>query len=222
MSTEGIPASTLRTLEDYQKSVSSSKSKGTNVDANDFMKLFVAQLSNQDPMSGSSGSGSSGTDYITQLAQMTMLEQLSSLNTSLSTSQAYSMIGKYAYIGSDSSSSLMLGKVAGVINEDGVYKLMINGDTYDLSEVCAVVDDGAISPVSDDEVLASANLIGKTVTASVTEKDADGKETTSTVTGKVDKILVKEGAIYLVIGNQNIALSDVTEIAEAAADTTTV
>lgn len=220
MSTDAVSASALRTLEEYQNSSSTSKKSSTDIQVADFLKLFVAQLSNQDPMSGSSGSGSSGTDYISQLAQLTMLQQLSSLSTSLSTSQAYSMIGKYVYIGNDSSSSLIFGKVDGVINSNGVYELMVGGETYGLSDIYAVIDDDAITSATDDEVLASASLIGKTVTANVTTKDADGNVTTSTVTGKVDKILVQDGAIYLVIGDQNIALSNVTEIAETDTSTT--
>ena len=219
MSTDAISASALRTLEEYQTSASSSRSGSAGIDTDDFLKLFVAQLSNQDPMSGSSDS--SGTDYISQLAQLTMLQQISSLSNSISTSQAYSMIGKYVYIGDDSSSNLIFGKVDGVINSDGAYKLMVAGETYDLSEIYAVLDDDAISSATDDEVLASANLIGKTVTAQIIETDGDGNATTSTVTGKVDKILVQDGVIHLVIGEQHFALGNVTEIAETAEETTT-
>lgn len=219
VSTESVTASALRTLEEYQSSTSTAKSSGSDIDVDDFLKLFVAQLSSQDPLSGSSGSGSSGTDYISQLAQLTMLKQISALNSSLDASQAYSMIGKYVYIGdgADSSSDMIFGKVDGVINKSGVNYLMVGGETYDLSEVYAVIDGDAASAATDDEVLKSAELIGKTVTATV--KDSAGVE--STVTGKVDKILVKDGVINLVIGDKNVALSDITEIAETAAASTT-
>ena len=215
MSTESVTASALRTLEEYQSSTSKTKSSGSDIDVDDFLKLFVAQLSSQDPLSGSSGSGSSGTDYISQLAQLTMLKQMSALNESFSTNQAYSMIGKYVYIGDGTSSDLTIGKVDGVINDGGVSKLMVGGETYDLSEIYAVVDGS--SAATDDEVLKSAELIGKTVTATV--KDTAGVE--STVTGKVDKVQIKSGVIYLVIGDKNVALSNITEIAETAAASTT-
>jgi flagellar basal-body rod modification protein FlgD len=214
MSTEAIQASALRTLEDYQASVSSSKSSGTNISVDDFLKMFVAQLSNQDPLSSSS-SGGSGTDYLSQLAQLTMMQQLSEIGDSLSTSQAYGMIGKYVYIGDEMSSDLIFGRVDGVINSDGVYKLMVDGETYDLSEVYAVVDDETISAATDDKVLASAGLIGKTVTA--TTLDSAGAELT--VTGQVEKILVQDGILYLVIGGQNVTLGDIIEITETEAET---
>jgi len=217
MSTEAIKASALRTLEEYQTSTSSSKSSGTDISVDDFLKMFIAQLSNQDPLSNSS-SGGGGTDYLSQLAQLTMMQQLSELSSSLSTSQAYSMIGKYVYIGDELSPDLVFGRVDGVINSDGIYKLMVGGETYDLSEVYAVVDDETISAATDDKVLASAGLIGKTVTA--TTLDSAGQELT--VTGQVEKILVQDDILYLVIGGQNITLGDIIEIAETDSDDTNV
>jgi len=208
MSTDAVTAAGLRTLEEYQKQ---SRTTGkSDLDMDDFLKLFIAQMANQDPLSSSSGSGSGGMDYITQMAQMTMLEQLSSLNDALSSSQAYSMIGKYAYIGGEAGSELLFGKVDGVLNEDGVNYLMIGGNTYDLSEVYGVVE-GDVA--SDNEILQSAGLIGKTVTAKVT---IDGEE--SSVTGVVDKVLVADGAIYVVIDDEKIALTDITEISETDAE----
>jgi|AGTN01.2.fsa_nt_gi Flagellar hook capping protein len=220
MSTDAVSASALRSLEEYQRSVSSSSSGRLGVSTDDFLKLFIAQLANQDPMSGSSGSGS-GTDYIAQLAQLTMMEQISALNDSFSTNQAYSMIGKYVYIGERTDSNLILGRVDGVINQRGVNYLMVGGETYNASKVYAVISPDLVSPASDDEVLKSADLIGKTVTASITKTDSEGKETTTTVSGKVEKILIKRGVIYFVVDEQEIQFDDITEITQATAETTT-
>jgi hypothetical protein len=145
------------------------------------------------------------------MAQMTMLEQFSTLNSALTGSQAYSMIGKYVYIAGKAGSEPLIGKVDGVINEDGAFYLMVGGKTYDLAQVSCVV--GGDNVASDDEILQSAGLIGKTVTAKVME---DGEETT--ITGKVDKILVKDGAIYVVIDDKEIALCNITGISETDAD----
>lgn len=222
MSTDAVTASGIRSLEEYQKSITSSSTNSMGISADDFLKLFVAQLANQDPLSGSSGGSSSGTDYIAQLAQLTMMEQLSALNDSLSANQAYSMIGKYVYIGESTDSNLILGKVDGVINEGGVNYLMVGGETYNVSDIYAVIDPNSVSAATGDEVLKCADLIGKNVTASITETDEDGNETTSTVSGKVEKILVQDDVIYLVVGEQKIKLDDITEITEAPTETTTV
>ncbi len=215
MSTDAVTASTLRSLEGYQRSNSSSS--GSSLDMDDFLKLFVAQMSCQDPLSGSSG-GEGGTDYIAQLAQLTMLEQLTSLGSALSTTQAYSMIGKYVYIGEAADSDMVFGKVDGVIGEDGVNYLMVGGETYDMSDIFAVVGEDTISTASGDEVLQYANLIGKTVTATVT----DDEGAASAVTGAVEKICVKDGVIYLVVGEKNVAIDSITEISETPQETTTV
>jgi len=60
----------------------------------------------------------------------------------------------------------------------------------------------------DGDILESAGLIGRTVTASVTAEDG----TTTPVTGVVSSILVQDGTIYAVVGEQNIPVSNITEI----------
>ena len=91
-----------------------------------------------------------------------MLEQISDVSDALSTNQAYSMIGKYVYIGERSDSNLIFGRVDGVMSDGGFNCLLVGGEAYDLSDVYAVVDEDAASMATDDEILQSANLIGKT------------------------------------------------------------
>ena len=208
MSTDAVTSSGLRSLEDYQKK--SSSGKASNLDMDDFLKLFVAQLSYQDPLGGSSGSsGGGGTDYISQMAQLTMLEQFSALNDSLSVNQAYGMIGKYVYLGDGTQKGI----VDGVISEGGEFYLLVAGQYYSVSDVYAVVDGDSFAGATEDQILQSANLIGKTVTAIVTE---DGEETT--ITGKVDKVVVEDGLIYLMIDDQKISFYDIKEISAMDAD----
>ncbi len=189
-------ASVMQAADGYnQNSVNNN-----GLDINDFLKLLVAQLSNQDPMSSDSGSG--GTDYISQLAQFTMLQQLSSLDSNIATGQSYSLIGKYVYVREGTDSELIFGRVDGVIKENGVNYLMVGGETYDMSKVYAVAE----TDESDDfgaQVLSSAYLIGKHVTATVGE---------STVAGIVEKIHIQVGVIYLVIGDEEVSLDQITEI----------
>jgi flagellar basal-body rod modification protein FlgD len=204
--------STISSLLQSTNSSTTSSSTGTSgLDVDDFLQLLVAQMQNQDPLGSDSSGGSSNTDYIAQLAQFTMLEQLTNLNTAFTANKAYSLIGKYVYLNDSSSTDLILGKVDGVVEDDGTYYLVVGGKNYDLSEVTAVVND---SSDVDNTILNSANLVGKKATAVIT--GSDGTETT--VTGVVEKVTIKDGLAYVTINDQSIPLSSITEITSADSD----
>jgi flagellar basal-body rod modification protein FlgD len=208
MSTSVSTISSLLATDSSSSTKSSTSTSGLDVD--DFLTLLVSQMQNQDPLSSDSSSGSSGTDYISQLAQFTMLQQLTNLNSEFSASKAYSLIGKYVYLNDGTSSETTIGKVDGVVQNDGDYSLVVNGKEYDLSDVSAVVND--TSDV-DSTILNSADLIGKQVTATVTD---DTTDETTTVTGVVEKVTIDDGLAYVTINGQSIPLSSVTEITAAS------
>ena len=79
-------------------SQTSTASSAESLDYDSFLRLFVAQLQNQDPMNPMEG-----TEYTAQLAQFSSLEQsiksnekLDGLMSQLSLSQASSLIGRTA------------------------------------------------------------------------------------------------------------------------------
>lgn len=188
---------------------------GSELGMDDFLKLLVAQMQNQDPMGGDSSGGGGGTEYITQLAQFTMLEQLSALKSELSASKAYNLLGKYVYIEVQASSEQVCGKVEGIVTRDGKQCVVVGGQTYEMSRIIGVADD---SSVTDQQLISSAAFIGKHVTATLTAENG----TQTTINGIVEKITVDNGAVFLVIDGQNVPLSGVTEISETDAgnDTT--
>ncbi len=190
-------ASATRTLEDFKKTRNTNKSLGQD----DFLKILVSQMANQDPLEPTGN-----TEFLAQMAQFTMLEQIKELGTSFSTSQAYSMIGQYVYI--QDGENLIRGKVDGVVREAGINYVMVGGNTYKATSVVGVIDSSALEGGLDEEILQSASLIGRTVTASVKAEDG----TVSTETGVVSKILVKDGVIYAVVNDKNIPVSNITEI----------
>jgi flagellar basal-body rod modification protein FlgD len=210
MSTSAVTTNGLRTIEDYQKTATTPKTGSSELSIDDFLKLFIAQMQNQDPIGGDSSGGNSNMDYISQLAQFTMLKQLSALDDQLTASKAYSLIGKYVYIDTGNDSNQIFGKVDGVVTKDGEQCVVVGGNSYGLSKVSAVVND---TSECDTQIIKSADLIGKQVTAKVTGND----ETTTTVTGIVEKVTVQDGLIYVTIGDQSLPLSSITEI--TAADT---
>ena len=81
--------SAVRTLEDLNRTRSAGKSLGQE----DFLKILVAQMANQDPLEPTGNA-----EFLAQMAQFTMLEQIKEMSMSFSTSQAYSMVGKYVYV----------------------------------------------------------------------------------------------------------------------------
>jgi flagellar basal-body rod modification protein FlgD len=85
----------------------------------DFMKLLLAQLKNQDPLNPMDG-----TDFAAQLAQFSSLEQLSNMNTELKNLSVNQMTMNYAQ------SVNMIGKE--VVTNSG-NSLEVSGPTTDLN-----------------------------------------------------------------------------------------
>lgn len=187
--------------------------KKSSLDMDDFLKLLVAQMTYQDPLGGSSGGDGSSTGFITQLAQITMLEQLSQISNNIAANQAYSMIGKYVYL--TSGTNLVFGRVDGVVNQGGTNYLMVGGETYSMADIYAAMDGTAVG-APNDEVLKSAELIGKDVVASVA--DESGKQ--NTISGKVEKLLIENGIVYLMVGNQKVMPAEIVEVAGSDAAVT--
>jgi len=102
-----------------------------------FMKLFVTQLENQDPMEPMDN-----YEFTSQLAQMGQLEQLTNMNSAFEQTlrlqefgHANSLIGadvRYMPQGSDVAQT---GRVSGARLEDGEVKLMVGNDLVAFSSV---------------------------------------------------------------------------------------
>lgn len=188
-----------RSLEDYQRSLSA---KGSSLSQNDFLKILVAQMSNQDPMEPTSN-----TDFLAQMAQFSVLESITELSASFATSQAYGMLGKYVHV--QDGNDIVYGRVNGVVNEKGVNYLLVGDTYYDAANVIGVTDPGAVESDIDKQILQGASLIGKTVTGTVTDAD----NVTTTVSGTVSKLIVQNGAVYAVVNDTNVPISNITEVA---------
>jgi len=105
----------------------------------DFLKLLVAQMTSQDPMNPQSN-----TDFAAQMAQFTSLEQtqtmasdLATMNTQQQVFQASQLLGRTVTLQADSQ-TITNGLVQGVQLNSGTPQLLVNGKTYDLSQVLTI------------------------------------------------------------------------------------
>ena len=103
----------------------------------DFLKLLVTQMSNQDPLSPMEN-----TEFIAQMAQFSSLEQMTNmsnnferLSTLMNTTAATNTIGRAVEI--EVGDTTTMGVVEAVTREANP-QLKVNGQLYDMSRVKAV------------------------------------------------------------------------------------
>jgi flagellar basal-body rod modification protein FlgD len=201
--------------------------QGTSREAlgkDDFLKLLITQLQNQDPLSPMDNS-----QFLAQMAQFSSLEQMQNLNASfdesmlisqsLSNSSAAGFIGRHVRAAGD---GVTLGTTGSV--ELG-YFLPSDAATVTLT----VLDEQGreVRTLTADETTAGAHrlewdgadLDGRRVAAGsytfeVSAKDADGLDVsaTSVVTGLVDGITFQNGSAYLLVDGREVPLSEVLEV----------
>ena len=104
---------------------------------NDFLKLLVSQMENQDPTNPQSD-----TDMAAQMAQFTSLTQSSAMSSSLAMLQANSLIGSTVTVQTDTMGDTASGVVQsvqmGLSTSGGLPQISINGTSYNLSQVVSV------------------------------------------------------------------------------------
>ena len=103
----------------------------------DFLKLLVTQMSNQDPLSPMEN-----TEFIAQMAQFSSLEQMTNMATSfekmsnyISASEGSSMLGKTVQL--NVGDTTVTGVVSGAIRGE-TPQVIVNGMRYELDKVAAV------------------------------------------------------------------------------------
>lgn len=104
----------------------------------EFLKLLVCQLQNQDPLNPQSDS-----EFIAQLAQFSSLEQMTNMSATLTNSSAYGLVGKEVLVATKDSSGKVTevrGTVDYVEMQNGDAKLSINGNLYSMDDLVKVMD----------------------------------------------------------------------------------
>lgn len=167
----------------------------------EFLQILSMQLANQDPLSPMSD-----TDFIAQMAQFSSLEQMQGVSASMlemsnstASTQAYALIGKDIMANvtdNDGATKPILGRVQGVVRENGTDYLTVGEYMIPLKAIIEVIDSGT----DHQGLLAqSAHLIGKTVDAKWDTGGTDEKTLKpilEDVTGEVESIIDKSGILW--------------------------
>ena len=176
----------------------------------EFLKLLVTQMQYQDPLAPNDN-----TQMIAQLAQFSSLESMNNLSNSYALSQAYNMIGMWI-TGNQRFGNTIVGEIVGRVDSAGIADgrpYVMVGETLVWAEDIVQVFDKNIINGDMSSLLTGSLMIGKQVLAE-TGVDDEGNKTT--VEGKVLKMLLKDGALFLLIrtpeGDREILLSSVTEV----------
>ena len=105
----------------------------------DFLKLLVAQMTSQDPLSPQKD-----TEFIAQMASFTSLEQAKTMQKDMAQMrvdqqvlQANSLLGRTVIVQADGATKVA-GQVSAVQIEAGKPMVVVNGQSYDLSQVLTI------------------------------------------------------------------------------------
>ena len=202
----------------------SAMKQSTGMDKDDFLKLFVTQLQNQDPLNPQDSS-----QFISQLAQLTQVEQAYNTNTNLTsmlnqggnsmTVASVSMIGKQVEatgnqvsLQSGSPSTINF-NLAGAANQVTVAVQDANGMTVKtISGASMAAGEGSVA--WDGTSNAGTALPSGAYTFTVAAQDATGNAVTSTplIKGQVNGVDMSGASPMLTIGNVKVNLTDVTSV----------
>lgn len=104
----------------------------------EFLQLLVCQLQNQDPLNPQDD-----TQFISQLAQFSSLEQMTNMNSTLTNSSAYALVGKEVIVQTTDSTG-QIQETRGVVDyvemENGDAKLSIDGKKFSMDELVQIMD----------------------------------------------------------------------------------
>ncbi len=181
------------------------KTANNEMGKDQFLKLLMAQLQNQDPMEPSDN-----TQMIAQMAQFSSLEAINNLTTSFSQTQAYSMIGK-GIIGTmrdpvTGITSEIGGKVDSAGIRDGKAYVMVGDALVWAENIGQVFDNNAVTG-DVNSIMAGTNMVGKYVRA---ETGAGADKTIAE--GIVTKMMIRSGNLFVQVGDKEILLSQIQEV----------
>lgn len=190
------------------------------VNSETFMKLLVAEMTNQNPLEPTSN-----TEFISQLATFSQMEYSRTSSTYAMANYASSLVGKTATASKMDGKNLVTktGVVESVTKNasSNSYTVKIDGESFDLSKITAVKETVKDGESADSDLSGIQNALGESIAraSSMVGMFASVKKTEDGITtednGFIASIKVKDGVITAVINNREYKLSDITEVTYA-------
>jgi len=181
------------------------------MDLNDFIKLMVAELQNQDPLNPMDNA-----QILQQMSQIReigsndrLTETLESAFLAQNVSTAGGMLGKWVAKLSDDGLVDMFGKVERVSVQEGVPLLHVGDQTVNLKNTTELQ---LLSESAGEDLNQYMELVGKTVEAAT---DQTPQVPSQVVTGRVHQVSFVDGAARLHIGEHTAALGNVIRVLDA-------
>ncbi|MDQ0175818.1 flagellar hook assembly protein FlgD [Bacillus chungangensis] len=186
--------------------------KGDNLGKDDFMKILMAQLANQDPLNPMED-----RDFIAQLAQFSTLEQMMNMARSfekLAQTQEQSTLMAYnQFIGKQVAWHKIVeeeGKAPVILDGTGVVQMVqFKGDSVELVlKDGTILQPGNISDVKsgtiDSPLIQASYLINKEVTWIEDDESKDPQEKNGIVTS----VAIKDGTTWLYFSDNEKVSAD--------------
>lgn len=203
VSTEGYGA--------IANAINEERTVSSDLDKQAFLKLLMTQLQYQDPLDPMDN-----TQFVSQMAQFSALEQMQNLNTTMTNSQAFSLIGKGVYASTLDSSTNTYTEVVGVVDSvtiiSGNPYLVVGEEVISYSDVQQVFEVTETSSLETSVVVSQAlSLIGKNIQAVTLDDELNA---TGYVEGVVDYIKFVDGAPVLSVNGKDVYTYEVVSVSD--------
>jgi len=222
----------INSVSSTTDTTTSTSSSSSTMGKDDFLKMMIAELKNQDPMNPMDG-----TQYASQLAQFSSLEQLTNLNDTMTASAATNTTL------TQSINNMMVSNLIGKETKLSGGDIVLNGQSsidlgYNLPSQASSVEvniydsNGAIVKTIDSSKLSSGDsklswdltdnngskLSNGNYTFKVTAADASGSSITASLYkyGTIDGVKFNSSGTVVLIDGAEYGISEIAEITNSS------